>query len=618
MNAVPPILSELGSAALDYAARGWAVFPLKPNAKLPLISEKMGGKGHLDATTDQEQIRKWWTATPNANIGLHLAASGLVAVDPDTYKPDCEWHSFIQGRDLPDTLVQSTPRGGKHYIFRGDPGAEYAGGPCKGVETKHKGYIVLEPSVYEGRRYQFETDDDPAPCPAWVPIKAEKKSPEIDTGVDRNNVDRLSDLLRGIDAHDNTRDLVASLVASGVPPKAVSEIATAAVLSGLEPGARRNDRLKRIDYHVRSAMEKFAPDAPPERASQFYSAASLKGKPVKPREWLVHGLVPKKNVTLFSGDGGTGKSLLALQLAIGAAAECGWLGKPVNGGGVIFLSAEDDDDELHRRTDDILRAYGRNYDDLSSLTMRSLAGEDALLAVETKIALAKTALFDEIEARAGREQPALIVLDTLADLYPANENDRAAVRQFVSILRGLAIRQKCAVLLLAHPSLTGLNSGTGTSGSTAWNNSVRSRLYLERIVQDGYEPDPDKRVMSTKKANYGRTGDEINMSWQQGVFVAEEQPTGLDALAAGAKAERVFLKLLDEYTAQGRYVSASPSSAYAPTQFAAHPKAEGMTKRALRSAMEALFHRGEIEIAQHGKGSKARSHIARKGVQDAE
>ena len=66
------------------------------------------------------------------------------------------------------------------------------------------------------------------------------------------------------------------------------------------------------------------------------------------------------------------------------------------------------------------------------------------------------------------------------------------------------------------------------------------------------------------------------------------------------------------------YVSASPSSAYAPTQFAAHPKAEGMTKRALRSAMEALFHRGEIEIAQHGKGWKARSHIARKGVQDAE
>ena len=39
-----------------------------------------------------------------------------------------------------------------------------------------------------------------------------------------------------------------------------------------------------------------------------------------PREWLVDALVPMKTVTLFSGDGGTGKSLLALQLAVAVAA----------------------------------------------------------------------------------------------------------------------------------------------------------------------------------------------------------------------------------------------------------------------------------------------------------
>ena len=53
-----------------------------------------------------------------------------------------------------------------------------------------------------------------------------------------------------------------------------------------------------------------------ERRSQFYSAADLKGKAVPPREWLLDGLVPNKTVTLLSGDGGTGKSLLA-QLACG-------------------------------------------------------------------------------------------------------------------------------------------------------------------------------------------------------------------------------------------------------------------------------------------------------------
>ena len=229
----------------------------------------------------------------------------------------------------------------------------------------------------------------------------------------------------------------------------------------------------------------FTPAAP-ERTSRFYNATELDGRPVPARQWLVNGLVPMKTVTLFGGDGGTGKSLLALQLAVSAATGRAWLNVPVSKGRALFLSAEDDDDELHMRLADICRATRLRLSDLDGLTLRSLAGEDALLATEMKsgsvqTGLRQTALFDEIEALAEEEQPSVIVLDTLADMFPANENDRAAVRQFISILRGLALRQKCAVILLSHPSLSGLNSGSGTSGSTAWNNSVRSRLYLERI-----------------------------------------------------------------------------------------------------------------------------------------
>lgn len=401
---------------------------------------------------------------------------------------------------------------------------------------------------------------------------------------------------------------------SGLAQEDGPEAVRATIRSGLTTGLQEPEHPQdRPDYRPPPRGTTIIQPAP-TRESQFYSAASLKGKPVPPRQWLVHGLVPQKTVTLFSGDGGTGKSLLALQLAVAVAAQTAWIGKTANIGRVIFLSAEDDDDELHRRLDDILRVEHRDYDDLAGLTLRSLAGEDALLAVETQIALMQSALFEELDKRAAEETPALIVIDTLADVYPANENDRAKVRQFVGILRGLAIKRKCAVLLLGHPSLTGLNSGTGTSGSTAWNNSVRSRLYLSRITDNGFEPNPDARVLSTKKANYGRTGGEINLKWEAGVFVAEAQPTGLDVLAAGAMGERVFLKLLDTLTGQGRHVSASPGPTYAPTQFASHPEAEGCTKRALKSAMDALFGRGEIVVAEHGKGAKARSHIARKGA----
>jgi len=233
-----------------------------------------------------------------------------------------------------------------------------------------------------------------------------------------------------------------------------------------------------------------------------------------------------------------------------------------------------------------------------------VAGEDALLAIESQLLLIQTTLFNELEARAVNESPALIIIDTLADVYPANENDRAKVRQFVSLLRGLAIRRKCAVMLLGHPSLTGLNSGTGTSGSTAWNNSVRSRLYLSRIADNGYETDTDARVLSVKKMNYGPTGGEINLTWQAGVFVPDAVETGLDRMAGNAKAERVFLSLLRLHTAQGRRVNDKGGNTYAPKAFAEHPKSEGIAKRAFKGAMEALMADGKVKIGQEGPPSR--------------
>ena len=67
-------------------------------------------------------------------------------------------------------------------------------------------------------------------------------------------------------------------------------------------------------------------------------------------------LNPQKTVTLFSGDGGTGKSLLSLQLAVSVASGRNRVGKHVAEGSAIYISAEDDNDELHRRLDDTLRA----------------------------------------------------------------------------------------------------------------------------------------------------------------------------------------------------------------------------------------------------------------------
>jgi RecA-family ATPase len=337
--------------------------------------------------------------------------------------------------------------------------------------------------------------------------------------------------------------------------------------------------------------------------TDWFSASDFAGKFVPPRKWHVCDLIPV-DVTLFSGDGGTGKSLIGKQLAASTATGTQWLGLDVREGKALYLSAEDDIDEMHRR----LAAFGR-VAEMHRLKLRSLAGQDALLAVprdRTGILTPKT-LFEALDARMAQESPVLLVLDTLADFFGGNENDRAQVRQFIGMLRGLAIRHSCAVLLLSHPSVAGMASGVGSSGSTAWNNSVRSRLYLSRIIgNDGFEPNPDARRLTVKKSNYGRIGKEIIVHWHNGAFIAEDRPALMESMA---KAEVVFLKILSEFMSQGRRVNASGGQGYAPNIFAAHPESAGITKRAFKDAMEKLLAKGRIQLVETGPASKRRSHL---------
>ena len=223
--------------------------------------------------------------------------------------------------------------------------------------------------------------------------------------------------------------------------------------------------------------------------------------------------------------------------------------------------------------------------------------------------MAPTPLFEQVERRIVDTGARLVVFDTLADLHSGQENDRAHARQVISQFRGLAIRNACAVVLLAHPSLTGLATGTGTSGSTAWNNSVRSRLYLERLFVDGVEADPDLRVLTTKKSNYGPTGAEVLFRWTDGALKLEASDSGLDKAANEARAERVFMDLLRAREDQGRPVSPSPGPNYAPTQFATEPASEGISKAQFRAAMNRLFGAKRIAIAVTGSASKQRKRI---------
>src|SRR5262249_30882411 len=157
--------------------------------------------------------------------------------------------------------------------------------------------------------------------------------------------------------------------------------------------------------------------------------------------------------TFLGGDGGTGKSKIAKQLAVSTVLGRGWMGQSVTRGSVLYIGAEDSKDELHRRLNDIAKAECVGLDRLSGLHLVCLAGQDAVLATCTQgNVMRPTPLWERIVRTVEDLGPALVVYDTLADLFAGDENSRPQARQFVQMLRGLALRTRSTALLLSHPS----------------------------------------------------------------------------------------------------------------------------------------------------------------------
>lgn len=331
-------------------------------------------------------------------------------------------------------------------------------------------------------------------------------------------------------------------------------------------------------------------------ALSFINPAAWHDQPLPTCEWFIPDLVPMRTVTILNGDGGVGKSLLALQLAAASAMASDSLGLQPAPGRVLYIGAEDEADEFQRRLADITSAHGRQLDSLTEFRLLSLADADATLAAPDRTGrLQPTELYARIVEYAAEFRPRVIVLDTAADLFGGDEIKRGQVRQFIGMLRTLAISFDAAVILLAHPSLQGMQSGSGSSGSTAWNNSVRSRLYLTRDKDD-----PELRSLEVMKANYGQTGKSLKLRWKDGAFVLDDgKPSAGDVMMA-ARAERVFRDLLSMLNRQGQNVCHVPGSTYAPSVMAKLQESEGLPKSRLVEAMNSLLKAGEIKIVEHG------------------
>ena len=232
-----------------------------------------------------------------------------------------------------------------------------------------------------------------------------------------------------------------------------------------------------------------------------------------PRRWAVPDRIPIRQPTLFSGEAAVGQTIVELQLCVAHVLGRDWLGFTPEKGPAIYFGAEDGVDELRRRITSIANHYGATFAQLiaGGLHLLSFAGEDALLgSTDRRGKIIPRRLFVSLLEAASDIRPKHIGLDTSADVFGGNEIDRAQVRQFVGMLRKVAIAADGAVVLLSHPSLTGINSGSGISGSTGWHNSVRARMYLKSCrAEERDQPESNLRELEFKKNNYGPVSDSV-------------------------------------------------------------------------------------------------------------
>lgn len=251
------------------------------------------------------------------------------------------------------------------------------------------------------------------------------------------------------------------------------------------------------------------------------------GQPVPRRRWLVDHLIPQGNVTMLSGDGGHGKSLLAQQLMTALALGRPWLGRDTKPVRVLGVFCEDDLAELQIRQDAINRHYGCSMGDVAeSMLLASRVDRDSYLCRFDRWGerMEPTPLWRDIRATAKELGAQLVVLDTARKTFGGNEISDRQVSRYIVMLRRLAIELDGAVLFTLHPSNEGLASGSGIAGNRAWRNEVRSMMYLTDAGKDA-EKEPDRRILRVKKSNYGPPGGKIELRWRHGAFhVLETAP----------------------------------------------------------------------------------------------
>lgn len=312
-------------------------------------------------------------------------------------------------------------------------------------------------------------------------------------------------------------------------------------------------------FDVVSVLLESATDQPkPTPLLKPVSVFDVITNPSPPPRFVWKGYLPRGTVTLLGAHGGAGKSTIALMLAV-----CSVLGRPLFGVDtepckVLFLSLEDGSNVVRYRLACICKAWLIDPEQLRDrLLIVDGTEHPELFVAETRGSGEISASYFELRKLVESRDIGLVLIDNASDAFGGDEIQRRQVRAFMRALAKVARLSDPAVLLLAHVDKTTsrnrkADGGEGYSGSTAWHNSARSRLFLTS-GEDGL------LTLEHQKSNFGKKCGPLTLNWFEGGFPQVFEIGGIDCSHQQARADDeraiALLKLIAEFESRAQYCS---------------------------------------------------------------
>jgi RecA-family ATPase len=671
------MMNEIGNlkVALAHAAVGLPIFPAKvwhdPSKnkwnKQPLIEG-----WQQKATTDSHTLNEWWCQWPDAVPGIELGRADLIVIDADRHDGGADGVAALEDLELKykklvPRPVCETAGGGEHHYFQQLPGMKLgnsSGSLPDGIDVRGAGGWVVAPgsirqdgALWGGESVLTESyhrGDIPI-LPDWIALKIRPKEllkaekPKANGAVPHGTdgaewtAEREADVDTALklipsDKRDIWFRVGAALHSTGWPgarekwdawsstsfkyDEADQEKTWRSFGRGYNGDPVKLATLFEIaiecGWQEANATPKDAPppDYKPLR-TLLINLAPWDDEEPPDQEWGVYNRFPARQTAILSGEGAIGKSSTLLHLSAAYTLKhVDWLGAILDHGPALFIDCEDEEKVLWRRLAPICRHYGVRFADLitGGLHLVSLVGHDPVLAVASRSGkIETTRRYNELLEMAGDIKAKCVCIASSANVYAGSEIDRSQVQQFAGQLTRIARVANGIVVLAQHPSLTGINTDTGLSGSTQWHNAVRARGYMKGIKPEaGEQPDNDLREIAFKKNQYGKRDETIVLKWRDGMFLPLAGVASLDKAAQESKADDVFLDLLRRFARENRSVSDKASSTYAPSLFVREEESKkaGLNGKQLEAAMRRLFAANKIWNEPHGRPSRPRYRLA--------